>query len=282
MVLIAEAGSTKCDWTIIKGTDENQTSTMGFNPFFHSEKEIVEGIKQNSELIDLASIVTQVFYLGAGCSSERNRTKVHNALSYIFESAKIQVDHDLTGAAYATYQGEPAITAILGTGSNACYFDGKNVFQEIPSLGFILGDEGSGGYFGKKLITAYCYKQLPNSLTLEFEQTFPYRASELIHRVNSVPHANVFLAEFMPFISKHKENEFIRKMLIEGMTHFLKTHVLVFENAQNMPIHFIGSVAYYFQDYIREAAKNLSLSTGVFIQKPGSHVVEYIKRYVLD
>ena len=282
MVLIAESGSTKCDWTLIKEkTIVTEFHTMGFNPFYHSHEEMVLGIKQNEDLIAVAHQITQVRYLGAGCSSEEKRNKVYQALIQVFSKAKVVVEHDLLGAAYATYQGEPSIIGILGTGSNSCFFDGKEISQKTPSLGFIMGDEGGGGYFGKMLVTAFCYGWLNKSVSDDFEATFQMTVNQLIHRVNSEPHANVFLASMMPFIAKHKEDSFLHEMLMQGMDKYVVHHILPYEKGERVKIHFVGSVAHYFKDSIEIVLKKHNLRLGQVIQRPGPNLVDYFIQYVL-
>ena len=282
MILIADCGSTKCDWSILENENITTTSSTGINPFFHSIEEIKNGIAHNPQLEDIKLLVTKVYFLGAGCSSEEKQNIVLKALGLVFTNAEISVKHDLLGAAYATYKGEPSITGILGTGSNSCYFDGKQLIEKTPSLGFIIGDEGSGGYFGKKLVTAYCYGWLPKNISKDFEKTFQKSIPELIHRVNSEPHANAFLASMMPFIYQYKNVPFIKKMLNDGMLEYFENHILPFEQSKSVKIHFVGSVAHYFSENIHTVAKKLHLNIGQIIQKPGPKVVAYFKSYVLN
>lgn len=281
MILIADSGSTKCDWSLIKGNDIlAKYSTMGFNPFYHNSEAIAKGVLVNSNLAAIKDQVTVVRYLGSGCSNKDKRSIVEIGLATIFRHADIVVEHDLLGAAYATYIGEPNITGILGTGSNACFFDGKELVQKTPSLGFIMGDEGGGGFFGKKLVAAYCYQWLDEDLSKDFEKTYKLSIQQLIHRVNSEPHANVFLAEFMPFLYKHKSNAMINKILSEGMNEYFVIHILPFENVKEVKINFVGSVAFFFQDIIEKVANNYDLRLGTVIQKPGAPIVDYFMKYV--
>ena len=164
MILIADSGSTKCDWALIdeKGTRLGQFETMGLNPYFHNEHAVENAVRSNQPLSLHAQKVTHIFFYGAGSSTPVMCEIISNGLKKVFTAAEISVDHDLVGCAYATYDGEPCISCILGTGSNSCYFYGKNVFEEIPSLAYILGDEASGSYFGKILLREYFYKKLPD------------------------------------------------------------------------------------------------------------------------
>lgn len=282
MILIADSGSTKCDWTLVQnGRVAGEYTTMGFNPFYHNPEAIAKGVYYNPELVKIKDEVQLIRYLGAGCSDLEKQTIVHRGLSQIFTKAEIVVEHDLLGAAYATYDGEPNITGILGTGSNACYFDGKELIQKTPSLGFVMGDEGGGGYFGKKLVQAHCYGWLKKEISEDFENTYKLSVQQLIHRVNSEPHANVFLASFMPFMGKYKSDDFIADMLRKGMKEYFYTHVFPLQPNENVPVNFIGSVGYYFQDVIREIAFEIDLKCGMFIQKPGPRIVQYFLHFVL-
>lgn len=280
MILIAESGSSKCEWWLIIGGEVIKTyETQGFNPYYHSIEEIENGIQQNSEFFAIRNDVQQIRYLGAGCSTQDKCEIVSKGLEKVFSNASIKVEHDLLGAAYATYNGEPGIVGILGTGSNSCFFDGKKLMQKTPSLGFIMGDEGGGGYFGKKLVTAFAYGWLDDEISKDFSDTYQYSVDQLIHRVNSEPHANVFLAGFMPFLAKHQSNPFIENLLVSGMEEYLVNHVLPFKKSSQVPIHFVGSVAHYFKKHISIAADIHGFQIGNIIQKPGKNLVDYFLKF---
>jgi len=277
MILIADSGSTKCDWIVLNDEGEiiKRPFTMGFNPYFHSEAIISTAIKQNQELSEIADEVDHIYYYGAGCSSPDLCATIERALHVIFEKAKILVDHDLLAAAYATYTGEPAIACILGTGSNSCYFDGQNVHEEVPALGYKLGDEGSGSFFGKKLLAMYLYKQLPAHIHDAFKEKYGLTMKMVVENVYNRPHANVYLASFVRFISDYKNEAPFKEILKDGMKQFMQTHVCCYDNYKEVPVHFIGSVAFYYQDAIQEAAKELDISLGQIIRKPIENIVKF-------
>ena len=169
MIVVAESGSTKCDWLLDDGNGHvYETFTIGFNPFFHSTEVVLEHLKANAELMKHALQIQEVNFYGAGCSSEDRNAVIRAGLEAVFVNAKCSVGHDLNAAAYSTFSGEPAITCILGTGSNSCYFDWNEVSEVIPALGYILGDEGSGSYFGKRILADYIYERLPKELQKDF------------------------------------------------------------------------------------------------------------------
>ncbi len=283
MILIADSGSTKCDWVAIEKSGEEvfRTLTMGFNPYFHTQATISTAIKQNEQLSELYSEVEEIYYYGAGCSSAELNKIVVVALKLSFPNASILVDHDLLGAAYSAYQGQPNITCILGTGSNSCFFDGNKLTEAVPALGFILGDEGSGSYFGKRLIAAHLYGKLPEKINKDFEDTYGLTMQEIVTNVYVKPYANVYLASFVRFISGYKNEPIFKKMLHNGMKDFLETHVMCYPDAKNTQINFVGSVAFHFKEAIISAAEELGLNIGDVIQRPVDRLVGYHKKYII-
>jgi glucosamine kinase len=283
MILIADSGSTKCDWLMTddKGNKLGTYKTMGLNPYFHSEKIFSNAVLGNKELEAVASEVTYVFFYGAGASTETLCKIAERGLQVAFQAAKIFVDHDLVGAAYSTYQGEPAITCILGTGSNSCYFDGKVVSEEVPSLAYILGDEGSGSYFGKILLRAYFYKKLPEDLLEAFESRYELTKDILVDKVYHQPNANVYLASFMRFLGEHSTHPLVKEWVKEGVNKFVDIHVKCFSNWKEVPVHFVGSIGYYFTDVIKEVAAENGFKLGQLIKKPIDALVNYHIRYKL-
>ena len=276
MLIIVESGSTKSDWVILnESKDRTYVKTMGFNPYFHDELIISSAIKNNEKLKGVSKKVKQIFFYGAGCSSPELQDIVKTGLSAVFTNADIQVNHDLDACAYATYDGRAAISCILGTGSNSCYFDGERVSEEVPALAYVLGDEGSGSYYGKILLSKFLYKQLPADLHDDFKAQYQLNKEKIMRNVYFRPHANVYIASFMRFMSKHKTHPFVQSTIRVGMRKFMETHVLCFENATDVPVHFVGSIAFYFEDILREVAASLDLQVGVITNKPIEGLIEY-------
>ncbi|MFN5209560.1 MAG: ATPase [Bacteroidota bacterium] len=281
MILIADSGSTKCDWVLIDGQHRHDFSTMGFNPFFHNEQVISDAIRNNKELFAFSEKVKLLFLYSAGCSSRDLKSVVERGLKSCFPKANIYVDHDLVAAAFATYSGSPGISCILGTGSNSCYFDGDIVKEQVPALGYILGDEGSGSYYGKQILAAFLYKQLPAELHHALESKHKLNKDVIFEHVYMKPHANVYLASFMPVITEFKHLPYVRDMVHKGMIHFMKNHVICFRGYQKYPVHFIGSIAHLFEDVLREAASELDVKVGNIIQKPIYGLVDYHLKYLV-
>jgi len=283
MILIADSGSTKCDWALIdfSGKRLGDFETMGLNPYFHDKDVISNAIRSNGPLSLYGNKVKHVYFYGAGSSTRAMCEIVENGLKAVFANAELHVDHDLVGSAYATYDGEPCISCILGTGSNSCYFDGDKIYEEVPSLAFILGDEASAGYFGKILLREYFYKKLPEDLRISFEQSFQITKDELISRVYREPNANVYLASFTRFIGTHAHHPHVVNWVVKGITEFIDIHVKCYKQWPSTPVHFIGSVSYYFRHCLQQAADNSGIKLGRIIKKPIDGLVEYHVRFKL-
>ena len=283
MILIADSGSTKCDWALIdeKGNRLCDFQTMGLNPYFHDEDTIENAILANADFAAHANEVNQIFFYGAGSSTIEMCTIMKNGLTRVFKNADILVDHDLVGSAMSTYDGEPCIACILGTGSNSCFFDGKEVHEEIPSLAYILGDEASGSYFGKILLQEYFYKKLPADLLAAFEAKYAPTKEEIISRIYREPNANVYLAGFMKFIGEHRDHPHIQNWVTKGMIHFINIHVKCFANWKEVPVHFVGSIGHYFESCLQEAAAETGIRLGRIVRKPIDGLVQYHVRFKL-
>ena len=282
MYFIIESGSTKSDWVLVDNKN-NQSffSTMGFNPYFHSSDLIEAELKNNKDIMQLAPSIKGIYFYGAGCSSPELNQIVLEGLSRIFTHSSILVDHDLLACAYSTFKGNPAISCIIGTGSNSCFFDGQNLIEEVPALGYVLGDEGSGSYFGKQLLSAFLYHHLPQEIENDFLATYQLDKDMIVDRVYREQNANVFIASFMPFIAKHKEHPFFSQMVINGLRQFMKVHVCCYDNYKNTEVHFVGSLSKIFEKELHKAAEELDIKVTSIIQKPVIGLVNYHLQYIL-
>jgi glucosamine kinase len=277
MIIVADSGSTKCDWILFDEETKQiiETNTIGFNPFFHDEWFILNEVFANNILREYGPQAPHVYFYCAGGSSKELQMKVARGLYINFKNADIKVDHDLDGAAYATCDGKPGIACILGTGSNSCYFDGEKIHEEVPALAYILGDEGSGSYYGKWLLRDYFYKRMPENIRTEFESWFNPKKDEIFERIYMMPHANVYLASFMRFCSEHRHDQYIQDMVDEGMYDFLNTHVCCYKNYKTVPTHFVGSIAFYFEEVLRKHCINLGIQVGKITNKPVEGLLHY-------
>lgn len=277
MILVADSGSTKCDWIAIdQDGRHHKTNSMGFNPFFHSTELVQQKLGENELFASIKDKVNEVYFYGAGCSSPTRNEIIAKGLRAFFSNATtVLVDHDLTGAALATAQGEPVISCILGTGSNSCFFDGQTVHEEVPALGYILGDEGSGSYFGKIMLSEWLYHRMPEDLAKEFGEEYNLSKEGIFDAVHHKNNPNVYLASFMPFAGKHKDHPYFKEMILAGLTKFVDIHVCCFDNYKDVTVNFVGSVAFYFKDVLEEVARNHSFTVGKIEKRPVEPLAEY-------
>ncbi|MDD3773162.1 MAG: ATPase [Weeksellaceae bacterium] len=284
MIAIADSGSTKTDWVILNPdfSESFRTQTIGFNPYHIPSKTIEEEIQKNKELSAVSEKISQVYFYGSGCSAEFLHEIVKEGFRPFFKNAELHIDHDLLAACYAAYRGRPAMVCILGTGSNACYFDGKKIKEATPSLAYILGDEGSGSHLGKKLIHAYFSKKMPAHLAEKFNETFQLTITELNVNVYQKPLANVYLASFSKFVYEYRKEVFIQNLIYTSMSEFFENQVLPNPEARFCEVNFIGSVAHFYEDIIRAAAGTFHLEIGHIVQKPIDALVDYHKKYILN
>lgn len=282
-VLIADSGSTKCDWQLLdaSGKELMEFHTMGFNPYFHSADKVEEVMAAHTDVDTIKGEVTHVFFYGAGSSSGPLCSIIEEGLQRVFDGAKITVDHDLVGAAYSTYDGRSGITCIIGTGSNSCHFDGNAVSEEVPALAYILGDEASGSWHGKKLLAAKLYHHLPAAIEADFDATYGLSKDDIVDHVYIKDDPNVFLASFMTFIGKHKDEPLFKAWLSEGFRAFLDVHVKCFDGWSTEPVHFIGSVAYHFQEELRAECAKDGIELGQIIKKPIDGLAAYHLKHIL-
>lgn len=283
MIAIAESGSTKCDWVFLGTNNEPELrlKTQGFNPYFHDSEYVSKTLTEDQEFSGIRDQVTHVYFYGAGCSSTTLCSIVEQGLTQVFPQASIRVDHDLAAAAYSLYEGEPTIACILGTGSNACFFDGKQVSQNVRALGFILGDEASGCYFGKQLLTDFFYHNLPVEIHRAFTEQFQLAWGEVVDEVYGNIHANVYLASFMPFIASFSDHEYVKEMVQQGLGKFIDTHVTGYPDYERYTVGFVGTIAHVFSDMLTEELEKRNCRPGAIIQSPVDRLIAYHVKYLL-
>ncbi len=292
MILITDGGSTKCDWILLnkKGEVLLKTRTLGLNPAVILEEELKSRIEVNSELKDLFTKITQVDFYGAGCGTAKPRELLKKVIESLFTNAEVKVQEDTVAAVYAATQ-EPGIVCILGTGSNSCYFDGKDIHSPIASLGFILMDEASGNYFGKRLLRDYFYRKMPKVLTKEFETRFDLNPDQIKLNIYKKPNPNMYLASFAEFIfqpGKNRSddileiNDYFYALLSEGINSFIDNHIMCFKEAQHVPIHFVGSIAHFSKNIISDCFKPYHLELGNVIRRPIDGLIDYYRTNKLN
>ena len=280
MILITDGGSTKCDWILLDKSGDVllKTRTKGLNPAVVPEENVRDRILANQDLQPYVNKVTVVDFYGAGCGTKTPIMMLTKILTELFPLAKVSVNEDMVAAVYAATT-EPGIVCILGTGSNSCYFDGTNVHNGIESLGYSLMDEASGNYFGKRLIRDYFYKKMPTQLAQEFEKRFNLDPDEIKNHLYKRHNPNMYLASFAEFIFTSKEvNGYFYKLITEGILKFIEYRILCFKESQNVPIHFIGSIAHFSEDIIKDCMKPYNLELGNIIRRPIDGLIDYYRQ----
>ncbi|MFN4762546.1 BadF/BadG/BcrA/BcrD ATPase family protein [Gillisia sp. Q332] len=283
MILIADGGSTKCDWILLnnKGDQIFKTRTKGLNPAVFPENMLEQRIEENTDLQEVKSKVERIHFFGAGCGTETPRKLLEDIIANFFTNAsEVLVKEDMVAAAYAATT-EPGIVCILGTGSNSCFFDGENIEMAVNSLGYILMDEASGNYFGKRLLRDYYYKRMPPDLAKKFESEYNLDSDEIKRNLYKKENPNTYLANFAEFIFSNERNGYFYKLVHEGIQEFIHSRVLSFKQAQNVPIHFIGTIAYFSEDIIRAVAQPYHLEIGNIIRRPIDALIEHYQKNVL-
>ena len=275
MILIADSGSTKCTWALCKRNGEISSfhQTTGFNPKFNNFNSILKDM-ENSSLSGIRNLIEEVYFYGAGCSSSAKNIIISEPLQVFFKSAKIEIRHDLEAALKATYRKNPIICCILGTGSNSCIFDGKDVFENAPSLGYIAGDEGSGNFFGKKIVNLYINNVLSKDINKRFENWHGETKEEIIENIYSVQRPNLYLANFFRFMYENKQEEMFDNIFRNGIQTFFNLHIKCFTNYHDYPLTFVGSVAFYLSEYLHEIAENEGMKIQQILQSPIKNLVK--------
>ena len=283
MIAIVDGGSTKCDWVILDNSGEEvlKTETVGFNPNIINAELIPLELLKNEALTEVCGRLDNIFFYGSGCGTPENRLVVEREIQKVFTNAQILVKEDLLAAAYAAYRGVPAIVCILGTGSNACYFDGETVKTELPSLGFLIGDEGSGSALGKQLVRHYFMKKLPQDLHDQFTEIYQLHIDELLKNMYHNPRANAYMADFTKFIVDRKSHPYFQNFVYKELSNFLEYQVMPYEECRSSEINFIGSIAYFFEDSLRAAAADFHFKIGTVVQKPIESLVNYHRQYII-
>lgn len=301
MILIADSGSTKTDWTLINFPHPGQSDivatfhTQGINPV-HQEPDVIRHILGHELMSQLSTfprgalinsrvletpLLSQlsVFFYGSGCTPV-HAPRMKQMLSEVFTPQQIEVHSDLTAAARALCGRQPGVACILGTGSNSCLYDGTDIVANTPALGYILGDEGSGSVLGRKFLNALYKGRLPEQLKMAFEQETKLTQASVIQHVYREPLANRFLASLSLFISNHLDEPLLRTLVIENFREFLQNNVAPYRkhseyHADSLPVSFVGSVAQYYENELREAAGLEGFTVGVVMKSPMEGLVRY-------
>lgn len=278
MKLIVDSGSTKADWIAIDDSGKIlfTTQTLGLNPEILDEEEVIERLNDRFDILQNKNEATHLLFYGAGCGTERMKIFLSQVFQAYFPNAIVVVEEDTYAAVFATTpKGEKAIVSILGTGSNCSYFDGKDLHQKVQSLGYIIMDDCSGNVFGKELIRKYYFNKMPQHLAVEFEKEYDMTPDYIKSKLYKEANPNAYLATFAKFLIQHKEDPFCKKIIYKGMKSFVKNYIRQFDNYQEVPVHFVGSIAFYLKDELEVTFEKYQIKLGNVLRRPIDGLIAY-------
>ncbi|HAW51106.1 MAG TPA: hypothetical protein DCX54_02080 [Flavobacteriales bacterium] len=273
--LIADSGSTKTHWILVEnGISVKEYTGDGMNAYVYSDDQIVSAIQRaRSEFIKEIS-TSNLFFYGAGCSTRENKNRMHKLFELGgFSPEAVVVEHDLMAAARALFNRREGIACILGTGSSSCHIKDGNIQNRLPSLGYIIGDEGGGFDLGSRLLKGVLKGHAPKAVIELFNEEYNLMADEIISALYSSPKPNQYIASFAPFLSKNIEIDYCKDLVRQALESFVKTDILAYQI--NSPVGFIGSVAHTFRDILKEVISDNKLELGGIIQSPMKGLIEF-------
>lgn len=277
MILIADSGSTKTAWCLISGNQRvKDITTKGINPFYQTEEEIEAELKNTlCQEIGGENKINSVYFYGAGCADNQINNKLAKTLQQVLKSDKAEVSSDMLGAARGIFKHQKGIACIMGTGSNSAYYDGNEIVKSIPAGGFIIGDEGSGAVLGKTLIADYIKNQMPENILAEFKKFYNGTYLDVVNHVYKQPFPNRWLANFTKFMYEKREDDYIHNMIVNSFTLFFNRNIKQFDSWENTEVGFVGSIAYYFEKELKEAAQKCEITVSEIYQNPIEGLIEY-------
>ncbi len=278
MIIVADSGGSKIDWRLLKkdGTI-GQANSPGFNPYYQPLQDL-DTILTEHLVQNVQEPVDKIFYYGTGVSSEKNQQIIQDAFAKYWPKAHIEIGWDLLAAARALCGTEPGIACILGTGSNSCLYNGEKIIDNVANLGWILADEGSGTYIGKKFIFDYFRNEMPEALAKQFKARFPWSREEVLEKVYQGEKPGAFLATFAKFIFQHLKEPYCYKLIYDCFSDFYENNVMKYDNYQNIKVHFTGSISFYFSDVLRQVANDKGITVKNILEGPIAGLTLYHKK----
>ena len=278
MRLIIDAGSTKMEWILLDGNDVKQRFyTEGFNPNY-ADRPYLDNMVSSLETQNFASLqneIQSIHYYGTGCGNEQNCKIVKEVFQHHFLNAEIHITHDLMAVCHAVLGHEKGIACILGTGSNSCLYDGENIVEKAVSLGYLVGDEGSGMHIGRAVVRAYFYGFIPEDLRQKFEAAYHLELKDFVQRLYHEGQPSKYLASFAKFAGENMDHPYIHDLVKDCFKTFVEAFILRYENCKSLKISFIGSVAFHFQDVLKESLMEYGLNLGEIMQTPAEGLIRY-------
>ena len=274
--LITESGATKAEWCLLHNGKKKSITTQGISPYFFNEQKVIELLQK--ELLPAfpgSIVVDEIYYYGTGMRNPGNVKMVSDGLQKAFSKATIEVNDDMLAAARALNGHKKGIACNLGTGSFCCYYNGKKIAKQTPGIGYVLGDEGSGAYLGKKVIQYYLYKVFDEKLNNKFDKRYKTNPVEILENVYRKPLANRYLAGFCLFLSENRGHYMIENIIEDGLNDFFFNHLCKYKEASEHPVHFIGGVAFGFKDVLQDLCETYHLKIGKVLKNPMPGLIEY-------
>ncbi|MDR2962037.1 MAG: hypothetical protein LBU90_00110 [Bacteroidales bacterium] len=282
MIVIADSGSTKTDWRVIDTHTAHSFQTLGLNPYFVDSETITNIMREQFPKHISQFDIAQCYFFGAGCKSVESQYVVQKGLQQFFTHASVHVESDLCGAARASFGAEQGIVCILGTGMSIGFWNGTELSYTLPSLGYILGDEGSGAYIGKMLIKAVFENHLPKHCVNDFLASYNTNLADVLHNIYKEPLPNLYLGDFTRFCSKHKHEKAVQHLLNRAFQEFAQRHVQrMVQHTGCRSIRFVGSIAYHFEEFLAPALLSIGVSIHGIIQKPIDGLQRYFQESTL-
>ena len=276
--LIADSGATKCHWTLVQNNKKTTVNTIGISPYFLSTKEMTELLAQSFAKKTNVTKIDAVYFYGTGLTNLDNITSLKKALKAVFTNAVLSIETDLVAAARASCQNEKGVVCILGTGSNTGFYNGKKITKNSPGLGYVLGDEGSGAYLGKKVIQYFLYQTFDEELMAAFEKKFNLTKDDILNSIYKNPFPNRTLASFAPFLTEHRGHYMIENIIEDGINDFFFAHINKMNESWIHPIHFVGGIAFAFKDVIKQLALSYEIELGKIIKSPMEGLITFHKK----
>ena len=273
--LIADSGATKAEWCLLHNGKRKTVFTQGISPYFLNTEQITDLLLKELKPKLRNIEVDEIYYYGTGCANPINAKSVKKAVSKVFPESKVDVNHDLMAAARALCGKKKGVACILGTGSNSCYYDGKKIVKNSPGLGYVLGDEGSGAYLGKKVIQYYLYGTFDDELRGRFDLTYTTNTAEILESVYKKPLPNRYLASFAKFLADNRGHYMIENIIEDGLNDFFFSHLCKYRETWTLPVHFAGSVAFGFKDVLQQLCNSYEFELGRVMKNPMEGLVEY-------
>lgn len=274
-ILIADSGSTKTEWVLVNQEGQEFFKSDGLNPYFRTHGQLSEAIKNGVKNSLKNTQVDEIFFYGSGSGNESRKAILQNAIRENFPESEIHIESDMLGAAIACFGKKEGVACIMGTGSNSCVYDGEKIVKSIPSLGFVFGDEGSGGYFGKRILNAYYYKTMPEDLRNALEETSDMSLESVLHMIYEEPQANRFVASFSKILGDYRDHPFIKNMVRKGFEAFADKQLGYFQESKEKEIGFVGSIASVYQEILEEVLSERGMDLSIVVRKPLDRLVDF-------